>query len=194
MTRNPAPSPQIAITVRTAEPKDAEAIKRIDAEGLATGHATFRETPHDWSSFQAAFGGARGLAVIAHRHGNTIAWAGVSATSTRPVYRGVGEVSIYVACQAHGSGVGHILLTDLIARSESAGYWTLTAQIFPENAASLALHRRCGFRVLGRRERLGLMPYGPLSGKWRDVLFLERRSPNVHNEQAGNIDRPRLRS
>lgn len=162
-------------TFRAPAPEDEAAITAIDNEGLATGHATFRDTPHDRSSFQASFGGARGIALVADG-GAITGWAGVSPTSPRPVYRGIGEVSIYVAAGAHGKGVGRALLEAIIARSELAGYWTLIAQIFPENEASLALHQRCGFRVIGRRERLGRMTYGPLKGCWRDVIFLERRS------------------
>lgn len=111
--------------------------------------------------------------------GSVVGWAGISPISPRPVYRGVGEVSIYVAHGMQGKGIGRALLDAIVARSEQAGYWTLIAQIFPENEGSIALHRRCGFRSLGRRERLGRMTYGPLKDRWRDVIFFERRSNAV---------------
>lgn len=163
-------------TIRMPGPGDAAAIMSIDRDGLGTSHASFRENPHDWSSFQATFAGERGLALVAEAASVVVGWAGISPTSTRSVYRGVGEVSIYVARGIQGKGVGRVLLEAIISRSEEAGYWTLIAQIFPENEASIALHRRCGFRELGRRGRLGRMTYGPLKNRWRDVIFLERRS------------------
>ena len=103
----------------------------------------------------------------------------LSPVSTRPFYAGVAEVSIYLADAARGRGVGERLLGALIESSEAAGLWTLQALIFPENAASVSLHRKFGFRVVGVRERLGRMRHGPLAGEWRDVLLLERRSPAV---------------
>lgn len=156
-------------------PGDAGAIAAIDADGLATGHATFRDRPYDWAVFARAFLGDRGIALVAEGDG-VHGWAGVAPTSPRAVYAGVGEVSLYVATTARGQGVGYHLLAGLIAASEAAGYWTLVAQIFPENAASLALRAAHGFRTVGIRERLGRMEYGPLAGQWRDVVMLERRS------------------
>ncbi|MEL7282412.1 MAG: N-acetyltransferase family protein [Pseudomonadota bacterium] len=167
------------ITTRRPTPSDAAAITSIDAEGLATGHATFRATPHDWESFSAGFCHGRGLALVAEAAGSIAAWAGVSPTSTRPVYRGVGEVSIYVAKDRHGHGLGHRLLEELILASEHHGYWTLVAQIFPENTASLAVHGALGFSTVGTRRRLGKMTYGPFEGLWRDVVMLERRSETI---------------
>ncbi|MEM7544449.1 MAG: N-acetyltransferase family protein [Pseudomonadota bacterium] len=164
------------VTIREPKPSDAAAIALIDAEGLATGHATFRDTPHDWSSFSLGFLTGRGLALIADDGGAVMAWAGVSPTSTRPVYHGVGEVSIYVSASGQGRGLGNRLLTQLVLASESAGYWTLLAQIFPENEASLSLHAGLGFETIGIRTKLGKMSYGPLEGRWRDVVMLERRS------------------
>lgn len=164
------------ITLRRPEPSDAAGIAAIDAEGLATGHATFRDTPHDWNSFGASFMTERGLALIAEDSGAVLAWAGVSPTSTRPVYHGVGEVSIYVSAIRRGQGLGHRLLTEIVSASESAGYWTLVAQIFPENEASLSLHAALGFGVVGTRTKLGKMSYGPFKGRWRDAVMLERRS------------------
>jgi L-amino acid N-acyltransferase YncA len=110
------------------------------------------------------------------REGTTvIGWAALSPTSTRAVYRGVGAVSIYVDTAHTRRGVGHLLLEELIRASERAGFWTLQAGIFPENAASLALHERCGFRVVGTHRRIGRMR----DGSWRDVVLYERRSTVV---------------
>ena len=100
-----------------------------------------------------------------------VGWAALSSVSERCVYAGVAEVSVYVASTARGCGVGRRLLTELIARAERAGIWTLQAGVFPENAASLALHRSCGFRTVGTRQRLG-----QVHGRWRDVVLLEYRS------------------
>lgn len=107
--------------------------------------------------------------------GAVIGWAALSPTSSRHVYRGVGSVSIYVDPALAGRGVGTALLTELIAASERAGLWTLEAGVFPENTASIALHQRCGFRLVGVRSRVGQMQ----DGRWRDVLLYERRSEAV---------------
>ncbi len=167
------------LTVRVPEPTDGRAISRIDAEGLATGHASFRDKPHDWDSFSASYLTGRGLALVAEDDNGIAAWVGVSPTSARHVYRGVGEVSIYVSADRKGRGIGHHLLAALIQTTEQKGYWTLVAQIFPENEASLKLHAACGFQTLGTRKKLGQMSYGPHEGKWRDVILLERRSKIV---------------
>ena len=99
-----------------------------------------------------------------------------SPTSSRAVYRGVVEHSVYVATAATGQGVGRRLLEELIVSTEAAGIWTIESGVFPENTASLALHRSCGFREIGLRRARGLMTHGPMVGRWRDVVFLERRS------------------
>jgi phosphinothricin acetyltransferase len=109
--------------------------------------------------------------LVAEREDAVVGWAAVSPASSRHCYRGVGEVSVYVAEEARGAGVGRELLERLVELSEQAGYWTLTAGIFPENEASLRLHRACGFREVGVRARLG-----EAAGVWRDVILLERRS------------------
>ncbi|WP_187430196.1 L-methionine sulfoximine/L-methionine sulfone acetyltransferase (plasmid) [Roseobacter fucihabitans] len=162
--------------LRGANEGDAPSITRIDAEGLATGHATFREKPHDWSSFEKAYETGRGISLLAMDGGHVAGWAGVSPTSARDVYKGVGEVSIYVSREKQGKGLGRELLLALVSRAEEQGYWTLVAQIFPENKASLSLHEACGFKRLGVRSRLGRMTYGPHAGRWRDVVMMERRS------------------
>ncbi|MEO0762419.1 MAG: N-acetyltransferase family protein [Pseudomonadota bacterium] len=171
--RRPAPAP----LCRSATAPDGPAISRIHAEGLATGHASFRETPY--AAADAWRTAPPGLLRVAVLEGEVAAWAGVTPTSDRCTYAGVGEASLYVAAEARGRGLGALLLTDLVAASETAGFWTLIAQIFPENTASLALFRRHGFATLGTRRRLGRMSYGPRAGQWRDVVALERRSPTV---------------
>ena len=169
--------------LRSARKGDAPSITRIDAEGLATGHATFREKPHDWTSFEKAFKTGRGISLVATDGGHVTGWAGVSPTSAREVYRGVGEVSIYVSSEQQAKGVGRSLLSALINNAEEQGYWTLVAQIFPENEASLFLHEACGFKRLGVRSRLGRMTYGPHAGRWRDVVMMERRSDQVGHQE-----------
>lgn len=157
--------------LRPPRPADGMEIRAIHAEGLATGHASFRSDPITWEDFHDA----HALALVAEDRGIVVGWSGLAATSTRDTYAGVGEVSTYVGARAVGRGVGRALLSRLVMESEAQGWWTLVAQIFPENRASVALHRACGFRVLGTRERLGRMTHGPMAGAWRDVVMLERR-------------------
>ena len=159
-------------TIEPMTETDWPAVAAIYAEGIATGEATFERGAPDWLAWDQAH-----LAVgrlVARREGQVIGWAALSPISQREVYAGVAEVSLYVAASARGQGVGKRLLRALIAASEEAGLWTLQAGIFPENGASLAVFRTCGFREVGRRERLGRM-----SGRWRDVALLERRSETV---------------
>lgn len=158
--------------LRAPRPRDGQEIAAIHAEGLATGHASFRSEPMGWDGFDAGFD----LGLVAEIDGAVVGWAGLATTSRREVYAGVGEVSTYVSARMAGRGVGRALLGRLVRDSEAAGFWTLVAQIFPENEASLALHRRCGFRHVGLRRRLGRMAHGPRAGQWRDVVMLERRS------------------
>ncbi len=154
--------------------QDWPAVRAIYLEGIATGDATFETEAPAWDRWDAAHVPACRLAAI--RQGRVVGWAALGHVSSRCVYAGVAEVSVYVAARARGSGVGRRLLESLIEESERQGIWTLQAGIFPENRASVALHERCGFRTVGRRERLGRM-----GGSWRDVLFLERRSGVVGN-------------
>jgi len=148
---------------------DWEAVARIYAEGIATGHATFeREVPgrEAWDRDHL-----RAPRLVARDGEIVLGWAALAPVSGRCVYGGVGEISVYVATAARGRGVGKALLNGLIRGAEREGIWTLQAGIFPENVSSLALHRACGFREVGRRERIG-----QLDGRWRDVVLLERRS------------------
>lgn len=157
--------------VRDLRPEDWPRVLAIYEDGIRSGNATFETEAPAWADWDA---GHPGLRLVAERGGTVVGWAALSPLSSRRCYRGVGEVSVYVAEAARGRGVGRTLLERLVTRSEDDGYWTLEAGIFPENAASLRLHRGCGFRDVGLRERLG-----ESGGVWRDVLLLERRSAAV---------------
>jgi phosphinothricin acetyltransferase len=148
------------------------AVRAIYEEGIAGGNATFDTAAPAWDAWDR--GHLAGHRLVAVRDGTVVGWAALAPVSDRCAYAGVAEVSIYVAGAAAGQGVGRALLERLVADAEAAGIWTVQAGIFPENQASLALHRRCGFRTVGVRERLG-----KLDGRWRDVVLLERRSPRV---------------
>jgi phosphinothricin acetyltransferase len=148
------------------------AVAAIYEEGIATGDATFETAAPTWEAWDASHLPDHRL--VALLGSEVVGWAALAPVSGRCVYRGVAENSVYVAARAAGRGIGRRLLEALIEGAERAGLWTIETGIFPENAASLALHHRCGFRTVGRRERLGRM-----NGVWRDVLLLERRSPDV---------------
>ncbi len=163
--------------VRPMQAGDGPEVLAIYGGGIATGHASFQDTVPAWEEWDA--GHLECCRLVAEQGGRAVGWAALSPVSARRVYAGVGEVSIYLAAGVRGQGVGDRLLGALIEASEKAGLWTLQAGIFPENVASIALHRKFGFRVVGVRERLGRMTHGPLAGQWRDVLLLERRSPAV---------------
>lgn len=176
---SPAPPAALRIELRAPQEGDAEAVRAIDAAGLGTGHATFRADPYTWDAWWQTCATGPAVALVAEQNGCVVGWAAVVPLSDRCTYVGVGEVSVYVAPAARGMGVGRRLLAGLIEASEDAGYWTLVAQCFPENKASVAVHEAQGFRRLGIRERLGRMTYGPRAGDWRDVMMLERRSERV---------------
>jgi L-amino acid N-acyltransferase YncA len=165
-------------TVTPLHPADWPMVRDIHAEGIATGDATFETSPPDsWKAWSA---GKPAEGCLALRQGSElVGWAALLPVSGRCVYRGVAEVSLYIRAQQRGHGLGSLLLGRLIERAEELGYWTLQAGIFPENSVSLALHRKHGFRVVGIRERLGRMEYGPNHGRWRDVVLMERRSLRV---------------
>lgn len=155
----------------------AGAVAAIFAEGIATGNATFESAAPGWPAFDAAKLTEHRLVALA---GDAVlGWAALSPTSSRHAYRGVCEVALYVTASARGRSVGRALLTALIASSEAGGLWTLQAGIFGENTASLGLHESLGFRRVGVRERVALMPAGPYAGRWRDVVLVERRSQAV---------------
>lgn len=173
------------IDIRPASETDWPAIARIHQEGIDTGHATFATAPAaSWAEFSE--GKIPSCSLVARMAGVVVGWATLNPTSKRAVYAGVAELSIYVARDAAGQGVGDRLMRALIEASEARGIWTLVAGIFPENAASLRLHAKHGFRTLGRRERIGRMSHGPLAGRWRDTLLLERRSAVVGMDEQSS--------
>jgi len=151
---------------------DWPAVREIYADGIATGNATFETALPEWARWDTAH--HQHCRILARDGQRILAWAAVSPVSSRDVYAGVAEVSIYVAGLSRGQGIGRTLLKSLIDCSEEHGIWTLQAGIFPENLASVALHKSCGFREVGLRQRLG-----KLAGRWRDVLLLERRSSRI---------------
>jgi phosphinothricin acetyltransferase len=151
------------------QPADWPAVREIYREGIATGQATFETQPPDWEKWDSSH--RPDCRLIARQGDRVLGWAALSPVSARRVYSGVAEVSVYVALAAQGGGVGTALLKALIEQSENRGVWTLQAGIFPENAASIAIHKSCGFHEVGKRQRIG-----KLGETWRDVLLLERRS------------------
>ncbi|MGH3681783.1 MAG: GNAT family N-acetyltransferase [Natronosporangium sp.] len=150
---------------------DASAVLAIYQAGIDTGQATFETRAPDWAGFTAGKLPEHRLVAVDPETGAVLGWAVLSPVSERCVYAGVAENAVYVSPAARGRGVGEVLLRALVEAAERVGIWTVQSGIFPENAASLALHERVGFRVVGRRERLGQQ-----HGVWRDVLLLERRS------------------
>ena len=153
-------------------PADWQAVAQIYREGIESGLATFETEVPSWEHWDAShlhFGRS-----VLRVGDEVLGWCALSRVSPRQVYSGVTEVSVYVASKARGRGLGRVLLNTLIEDAESHGVWTLQASIFPENHASLQLHRHCGFREVGRRERIG-----KLRGLWRDTILLERRSKVV---------------
>jgi L-amino acid N-acyltransferase YncA len=164
----PARAPGMRIDPMTAA--HADAVLAIYQAGIEEGNATFESRAPGWPEFTAArLPGHRFVATAASE---VTGWVAASAVSGRCVYAGVVEHSVYVRPGARGQGTGRRLLDALIASTEAAGIWTIESGIFPENTASLSLHRAAGFRVVGIRERLGQH-----HGRWRDVLLIERRSP-----------------
>jgi L-amino acid N-acyltransferase YncA len=161
--------PSTRVVVDAMRPGDWPRVREIYGQGIATGNATFEQTLPDWPTWES--GHLMNCRLVARYGDQVIGWAALSPVSSRCVYGGVAEVSVYVAADHRGQGIGKRLLEALVEQSEAAGLWTLQAGIFPENRASIGVHERCGFRVVGRRERLGQM-----NGTWRDVLLLERRS------------------
>jgi len=156
------------------KPSDWEQVCRVFGEGIATGHATFEAEAPAWEEWDAKHLPRPRL--VARADDCVAGWAALRPVSGRCVYAGVAEVSLYVGATYRDQGVGSSLLAALIKASEEAGIWTLQGGIFPENAASLALVKKQGFREVGRREQLGKMTYGERAGTWRDVILVERRS------------------
>jgi len=159
---------------------DASQVLAIYQAGLDGGEASFETRAPTWEVFDATRLPAHRHVAVAGARGEVLGWAAVSGVSDRCVYQGVVEHSVYVAPAARGRGVGAALLGALIRSTEAAGIWTIQSGIFPENAASLRLHERAGFRVVGTRTRLGRH-----HGRWRDVVLLERRSGRVGVDVTG---------
>lgn len=156
--------------LRMMLPDDWAAIKDIYLQGIATGNATFQKEAPSWEEWDKAHL-ALGRIVSFEEGGEITGWAALSPVSSRCVYAGVAEVSVYVATTHTGKQIGSLLLQELIRESEANGIWTLQAGIFPENKASIRVHEKAGFRIVGYREKIGQM-----DGIWRDTLLLERRS------------------
>lgn len=156
--------------VRPMTSEDWLQVASVYREGIATGNATFEADVPAWEEWDTGHLATGRL--VADGDETLLGWAALSPVSDRCAYTGVAEASVYVAAAARRRGVGRVLLDETIRISEEAGIWTLQAGVFPENEASLALLARCGFRVVGIRQRLGR-----INGEWRDVVLLERRSP-----------------
>lgn len=158
--------------IREMDLSDWPSVARIYSEGIESGHATFETDVPGWEAWDS--GHLEDCRLVAEVEGEVVAWAALGPVSPRRVYRGVAEVSLYVGSAARGRQVGSELLAALVECSENAGIWTLQAVIFPENEASIALHARHGFRLVGTRERIGSH-----HERWRDTVLLERRSLDV---------------
>jgi phosphinothricin acetyltransferase len=158
------------ITPMTAA--DWPQVRAVYAEGIASGQATFETEPPSWERWDA--GHRPDCRLVARCGDRAVGWAALAPVSGRACYAGVAEVSVYVAADCRGAGVGTALLRAVIAESERAGVWTLQGATFAENAASLRLQAACGFRVVGRRERIAKQ-----HGAWRDTVLTERRSAAV---------------
>ena len=160
------------IAITTMLPQHWEAVKTIYEEGIATGNATFQTTAPSWQEWDNAH--VKTCRIIATENNEVLGWAALTPVSSRCVYAGVAEVSVYIAANARGKNIGSLLLKELIHQSEQNGYWTLQSGIFPENKASISMHKKNGFRIIGYRERIGKM-----GNVWRDSISLERRSNKI---------------
>jgi phosphinothricin acetyltransferase len=159
--------------IRGMRDGDADEVLAIYQVGLDGGQASFETTAPTWEAFDAGRLAAHRFVAVGEA-GGLLGWVAVSPVSSRAVYAGVVEHSVYIAPDAQGRGIGAALLGTLIDSTEAAGIWTIQSSVFPENGASLALHRRAGFRVVGTRERIARH-----HGRWRDTVLVERRSPTV---------------
>lgn len=153
-------------------PEDWSVVRRIYADGIATGNATFETEPPDWETWDRNH--HLQCRLVARIADEIVGWAALSQVSARACYAGVAEHSIYVDESRRGQGIGKRLLDAFVEASEAAGFWTLQSSIFPENQGSIAIHLACGFRTLGRRKRVAM-----LNGEWRDTVMVERRSAVV---------------
>jgi phosphinothricin acetyltransferase len=163
-------------TTRPMTVADADAVLRIYQTGLDSGLASYETVAPSWPAFDAArLPRHRYVAVVG---AEVVGWVAVCAVSTRPVYAGVVEHSVYVDPSAHGRGIGTRLLRAIIESTEADGIWTIQSGVFPENTASLRMHEKAGFRVIGVRHHPGR--HQRPGGRWRDVVLIERRSPTVY--------------
>ena len=160
------------MNIRHMDKADWEDVARIYEEGISTGFATFEQQVPNYESWDQAH--IESCRLIAEEDGQILGWAALSPVSSRCVYGGVGEVSIYIGAESRGKGVGKGLLKKLVTESEEAGFWTIQSGIFPENKGSIALHEKVGFRFIGKRERVA-----KIHGIWRDNLLFEKRSKNI---------------
>ena len=160
------------ILIRKMKDQDWPEVKNIYQQGIATGDATFENETPDWVRWDKShLNNCRLVAMFGEK---IVGWAALNPVSTRCIYNGVAEVSLYVRDSFRGRGIGTALLKGIIEESQRAGIWTLQSGTFPENAASIAVQKACGFREVGIREKIGCM-----NGKWRDVVLMERRSKDV---------------
>ncbi|WP_414656180.1 GNAT family N-acetyltransferase [Flavobacterium sp.] len=159
--------------IRKLSDKHWDQVKIIYQKGIDTGNATFQTSAPSWEDWDQSH--LTSCRVVMQEDGNVIGWAALTPVSSRCVYAGVAEVSVYVDPAHSGKGVGLTLLNELVRQSETEGIWTLQAGIFPENTASLRIHEKAGFRILGTREKIGKQ-----NGIWRDTALLERRSSVIN--------------
>ncbi len=164
---------QMNFEIREMTVEDWKEVRAIYVEGIKAENSTFETEAPSWDKWD--LGHISTCRLVASLKGKVLGWAALSPVSSRCVYAGVAEVSIYIALEHIGRGVGQTLLERLVKCSEQNGFWTLQAGIFPENVATIALHKKCGFREIGRRENLGKMQ----NGTWRNVILFERRSKIV---------------
>lgn len=160
------------ISIRPMDATDWPTVSRIYEDGIATGFATFETSIPTYESWNVAH--MTSCRLIAMEDEKILGWAALSPVSSRCVYGGIGEVSVYIGKESRGKGAGRLLLNALIKESEAEGLWTIQSGIFPENKGSIELHKKVGFRYIGKRERVG-----KLDGEWKDNLLFERRSETV---------------
>ncbi|MGO4875157.1 N-acetyltransferase family protein [Pedobacter psychrotolerans] len=159
--------------IRNLLPSDWDAVKSIYEKGIATGNATFQTSTPSWEEWDGSH--IASCRIVAEENERLVGWAALTPVSSRCVYAGVAEVSVYVDPEDSGKGIGLVLLTELVALSELDGIWALQAGIFTENIGSLRIHEKAGFRTLGIREKIGKQ-----NGVWRDTVLLERRSKTIN--------------
>jgi len=155
--------------IRALSTEDWPIVSLIYLEGIKTGNATFERAVPSWDDWDKSH--LKDCRIVVENGGQLLGWAALSPVSGRCIYQGVAEVSVYVGQSYRGKGLGQKLLEYLVKESEEKGVWTLQAGIFPENQASIAIHEKCGFRIVGVREKIGKM-----DENWRDVVLMERRS------------------